>query len=173
MQFYYLVTLGLMSTAYALNPQANAARAMPIEELGPIEDHDWIMPKVAPGSGAFKSARGYDHANPSMTPVASPSSIIPSSTIPSSTPVASAFPTEIRIAKEPIPVRAAVRQYYQDYRLWQAATGQEKTRLQAKVQDDLLSIRSIKAAVERKKASASASTSVSASASATPTPKRR
>lgn len=168
MQFYYLVTLGLMSTAYALNPQANAARAMPIEELGPVENHDWIMPKVAPGSGAFKSARNYDHANPSMTPVASSSS-----TVPTSTPVSSAFPTEIRIAKEPIAVRAAVRQYYQDYRLWQAATGQEKTRLQAKVQDDLLSIRSIKAAVERKKASASASTSVSVSASATPTPKRR
>ncbi|KAJ5998763.1 hypothetical protein N7451_006573 [Penicillium sp. IBT 35674x] len=166
MQFFYLVTLGLMSTAYALNPQANAARAMPIEELGPVEKHDYIMPKVAPGSGAFKSARAYDHATPSMTPVASPSS-----TIPSSTPIASAFPTVIRVAKEPIPVRAAIRQYYQDYRQWQAATGQEKTRLQAKVQDDLLSIRSIKAAVERKKASPSAS--ASASASATPTPKRR
>ncbi|KAJ5639423.1 uncharacterized protein N7484_007285 [Penicillium longicatenatum] len=161
MQFYYLVTLGLMSTAYALSPQNNAAHDISTEEMGPF---------VAPGSGGFRSGRPWGHANPSMTSVASPSS-----TIPTSTPVGSMFPSEIPVAKEPVAVRAAIRTYYKDYRLWEAATGEEKKRLQAKVQDDLESIRSIKAATERNKASASASpsASASASASATPTPKRR
>ncbi|KAJ5623217.1 hypothetical protein N7490_011822 [Penicillium lividum] len=161
MHFYSLVTLGLMSTAFALTPQNNAARDMPIV---PIKQ---LHPLEAPGSGGFKSARAYDHETAPVVPTAT------SSTIPSSTAVT--LPSEIPVAREPVAVRAAIRTYYADYRKWEAATGDEKTALRAKVQDDLLAVKNIKGATLRQeaKAKASASAFASASASATPGAKRR
>ncbi|KAJ5930299.1 hypothetical protein N7466_005792 [Penicillium verhagenii] len=154
MHFHSFITLSLMSTTYALSIPGNGARDMPIVGLSSV---------IAPASGAYKAPRAYSHASASVTPTAT------SSIIPSSTPLAS-VPSEVPVATEPPAVRAAIRNYHTDYIRWEAATGEAKEQLRARVQHDVMAIRNIKAAIQRQP---SAGGSVSASASATVTPRRR